>query len=132
MITAALCTILLSILALRVLSCFRAFACLLRSRRALVLRLPLASDKVVRAHSTREPEEHCPTHGGIVIVRHGPRILPSDRVGWVAIVDRSKSFMNGSFKSEAGADGCRWYDVVTERRDQDGLCKLRREEVWKR
>jgi hypothetical protein len=40
--------------------------------------------------------------------------------------------MNGSFKSEAGADGCRRYDVVTERRDQDGLCKLRREEVWKR
>jgi hypothetical protein len=45
---------------------------------------------------------------------------------------RSKSFMNGDFKSEAGADGCRWYDVVTERRDQDGLCRLRREEVWKR
>jgi hypothetical protein len=40
--------------------------------------------------------------------------------------------MNGDFKSEAGADGCRWYDVVTERRDQDGLCRLRREEVWKR
>jgi hypothetical protein len=31
-----------------------------------------------------------------------------------------------------GVDGCRWYDVVTERRDQDGLCKLRREEGWKR